>query len=153
MKFIISLCLLFSCLQVQAQKGAHSSIMKVLKKNIPGKLFIFGKWNENGTEEFHLRYLGQVKTPDGRIFKFVNYTWHWGLAHRATSRLMVYNDRHQYLGNYYFTVISDLPETLTKGRLIFAPCDKKRITRINVTRGIPKTLFVECRGDIYSFQE
>lgn len=154
MKFIISLCLLLPCLHAQAQKGAASGIMKVLKKNIPGKLFIFGKWNEKeGTEEFHLKYLGQVKTRDGRIFKFVNYTWHWGLSHRATSRVMVYNDRNQYLGNYYVSVISDLPETLTKGRLIFSPCDKKPSTRINVTQGIPKTFFVECQGDFYSFQE
>lgn len=53
--------------------------LKVLRKNIIGKEFIFGKWNVKGGTETHLKYLGQVKTSTGKIYKIMNSVWIWGL--------------------------------------------------------------------------
>lgn len=74
----------------------------VLKKNIIGKEFTFGKWNKVGDTETNLTYLGSIKTKHGKIYKIMNYVWIWGLSGRATNRILIFNDRNQYLGNYYY---------------------------------------------------
>ncbi|GGD44460.1 hypothetical protein GCM10011514_05560 [Emticicia aquatilis] len=131
---------------------------KVLKKGIVDSLFIFGKWTETGQTETHLKYLGQVTTKRGRTFKIVNSIWFWGLSHRATSRILVFNVRNQYVGNYYLTMTYDLPTKLKNGKLIFnntdTNCDKKKSTIINLKNGIPKQFFRKCKdkyGDICTF--
>ena len=84
--------------------------------------------------------------------------WFWGLSHRATSRILVFNGNNQYLGNYYVTVTSDLPTKMENGTLIFKntdeDCDKKLTTIVNLKNGLPKQFFRKCKGkygDIYSF--
>lgn len=47
--------------------------LKVLHKNVVGKEFVFGKWNEKGGTETHLTYLGSVKTKKGKTYKIMNY--------------------------------------------------------------------------------
>ncbi|MBP6431288.1 MAG: hypothetical protein KA319_05935 [Ferruginibacter sp.] len=141
------------------QSPTKSIYQIVLEKNIKNKKFVFGKWNEKGGMETHLKYLGLVKTKKGRILKIVNYSLYWGLAHRATSRILFFNDRNQYLGDYYLTLVSDLPTKLNSGKLIFVnskscDCDKKLVTMINLKNGIPSSFFRKCKGqsgDIYAF--
>jgi len=153
--FILALALNFS---VHGQVNYHVH-QKVLENNIVDSLFIFGKWTKSGDTETHIKYLGKVKTSAGRVLKIMNSCWFWGLSHRATSRILIYNDKNQYLGNYYLTMINDLPYKLDKGRLFFSnegnkDCDKKIITSIDFSKGIPKTIFLKCdshRGDIYTF--
>lgn len=132
--------------------------LKVLRKNIIGKEFIFGNWNEKGGTETHLKYLGKVKTPDRKIYKFMNSVWVWGLSKRATNRILIFNEKNQYLGNYNVSVTLDLPTELHNGILIFrnldSNCDKKVASKINLKNGLPKEFFRECKnksGDIYSF--
>jgi hypothetical protein len=82
----------------------------------------------------------------------------WGLSNRATSRILVFNSRNQYVGNYYLTTSSHLPQKLEGGKLIFKntgkDCDKKLQTIVNLKNGLPKQFFRKCNGkygDIYSF--
>jgi hypothetical protein len=124
----------------------------VLKKGIVNKLFVFGKWTEQGGTETHLKYLGEITTKDGRTFKVMNYCWFWGLSKRATSRILVYNGRNQYVGNYGLTMTYDLPDKLQDGKLIFTnkdneDCDRSLVTRLDLNHGLPKEFFLKCKGD------
>jgi hypothetical protein len=132
--------------------------LKVLQKKLIGKELIFGKWNQKGGMETHLTYLGAVKTNQGRIFKIINYVWIWGLSQRATNRILIYNEKNQYVGNYYLTLKAHLPTKLKNRVLIFQntddSCDKNTITRVSLKNGLPQEFFRKCKndfGDIYSF--
>jgi hypothetical protein len=131
---------------------------QVLEKGIVDSLYVFGKWTEHGGSETHLKYLGQVTTKKGQIFKVVISSWIWGLSHRATSRILIFNNKNQYVGEYYVTTIYDLPTKLQSGNLIFEntddDCDKKLLTVVSLNNGLPKQFFRKCKGkfgDIYSF--
>ncbi len=85
--------------------------------------------------------------------------WYWGLAHRATSNILVFNKNNVYVGNYPLTMTYDIPDEIVDGKLIFKnddnpDCDKSVTTIIDLTQGIPKTIFIKCKGndgDLYSF--
>jgi len=133
--------------------------LEVLKKNIIGKEFTIGKWNEKGETETSLKYLGIVTTKNGKVYKIMNSVWYWGTSGRATSRILIFNDKNQYLGNYYVTSSSDLPTKLDNGFLIFentdSDCDKKVKTKVDFRNGIPKSFYRKCNnefGDIYNFE-
>ena len=152
---IMSFATVCSIGQVNDQKIRQ----QVLKKSIKDSLFVFGKWTKHGGSETHLKYLGQVTTRKGRRFKVVISNWFWGLSHRATSRILIFNDRNQYVGNYYVTMTTDLPTKMESGRLIFRntneDCDKNLVTTVNLKNGLPKQFFRKCKGqlgDIYSFE-
>ncbi|HWD88517.1 MAG TPA: hypothetical protein VG367_10350 [Mucilaginibacter sp.] len=131
----------------------------VLRKGVVGKTYVFGKWSENGDEETHLTYLGKVKTKSGHIFKIMNSSWFWGISRRATSRILVFNVKNQYVGDYALTMTYELPTSLEKGSLIFhntdSDCDKNAVTVIDLKSGLPKEFFRKCRqhdGDFYGFE-
>lgn len=133
--------------------------LKVLTKGIVDSTFIFGKWTEKGGMETHLTYLGQVTTKTNKTYRIVNSVWLWGLSCRATSRILVFNEKNQYVGDYYVTTIPDLPVRLDKGRLVFKnevddDCDKRVVTFVNLKNGLPKSFFRKCTGnsgDFYAF--
>ncbi len=132
---------------------------QVLEKGIVDSLFIFGKWKPGGQTETHLKYLGKVITKSGKIFKIVNSSWFWGLSRRATSRILIFNEKNQYLGGYYLTMTYDLPTSLENGNLIFhntdPDCDSKVVTIVDLKNGLPKAFFRECKdksGDMYGFE-
>jgi hypothetical protein len=142
-----------------AQVNDQSIQKEVLNKAIVDSSFIFGRWTENGDTEIHLKYLGQVRTRNGQTFKILNSISYWGLSHRATSRILVFNGTNQYLGNYYVAMTTDLPTRMKNGKLIFRnidnDCDKDVTTLIDLKNGLPKRFFRNCRGkygDIYSFE-
>jgi len=150
-----TLILLLSVLSVKGQDIRSL----VLEKGVVDSLFVFGKWNGKGQTETHLKYLGQVKTKTGQIFKIVNSSWYRGLAHRATSRILIFNERNQYVGNYCVTMVGDLPAKLQDGKLIFnntdEDCDTKLVTTVSFKNGLPKQFFRRCKGefgDIYQFE-
>jgi hypothetical protein len=131
---------------------------KVLQKAIVDSSFVFGKWTEKGGTETHLKYLGQVTTKHGHTFKILNSSWFWGLSHRATSRILVFNDKNKYIGNYPLTLTTDLPTKMENGKLIFKntdeDCDKNLETMVDLRNGLPRQFFRKCKGkdgDIYSF--
>lgn len=147
-----------SCYQVNGQVKTPDYRKIVLQKAIIDSTLIFGKWTAEGGLETRLTYLGKVTTQKGQTFKIVNSIFIWGLSQRATSRILVFNNADQYLGNYYLTTTSDLPSQMKNGRLLFkntdSACDKKVITFINLRKGLPQQFFRKCTetvGDFYSF--
>ena len=151
--------LLFIIAGVNAQVNDNKIRQQVLNKSITDSTFIFGKWNTNGNTETHLKYLGEVRTVNGTVFKLMNSIWVWGLSHRATNRILVFNNKNQFVGNYYVTTTDDLPDKLENNKLIFTnsnkqTCDIKLITEIDFSNGLPKSFFIKCKGtdgDIYTF--
>jgi len=144
---------------IVAQVNDHNKRQHVLGRGVVDSLFVFGKWNEKGQTETHLKYLGQVTSSNGRIFKIMNSSLIWGLSHRATSSILIFNDKNQYVGNYYLASVDDLPDKLENGYLVFTnydneSCDKKLITKVDFTKELPKYIFLKCKGkwgDLYHF--
>jgi len=132
---------------------------QVLEKGLVDSLFVFGTWTENGQTETHLKYLGQVTTTEGKTLKVMNSIWIWGASRRATTRLLVYNDKNEYVGNYVLHITSDLPDRMVNGKLIFTNrdnegCDLNLTTEIDISQGLPPSIFIQCKdvwGDSYRF--
>jgi hypothetical protein len=139
-------------LPVTGQTNDNEIRRQVLEKNVVDSLFVFGKWTKDGDTETHLKYLGQVKTIDGKTYKIMNSVWFWGLSHRATNRILIFDEKNQYVGNYSLKMTYDLPDKLENGKLVFSNkkkenCDKEIITAIDFSKGIPKEIFMKCEGE------
>ena len=116
--------------------------------------------NLKDSTETYLRYLGVVSSRNGRTYKIMTSIWIWGLSHRATTRLLIFDKKNQYIGNYYLGSIYNLPSKINKNTLIFSnekenpDCDPKIFTTVSFAAGIPKQFFRKCSGpygDIYQF--
>ena len=131
----------------------------VLRHDSIGVKYVFERTKKDDHNRTEITYLGKLRAKDNRIFKILISRWYWGLAPRATSRIVVYNGQNQYLGNYYVGMTYDLPTKIDDNNLVFENkerknCDPKIVTRISFGSGLPKQFFIECKnklGDIYSF--
>lgn len=144
-----------------AQVNPFKAYQTVLQYAQVGKEYSFDKSRENDLDSLVVAYLGQIATTKGRILKFVTSRWYWGSVPRATSRIVVFNEKNQYLGDYYLTMTYDVPDRIEGTSLIFindknAPCTSNLVTKVNFRKGIPKQFFLKCKGemgDIYTFQQ
>ena len=129
-------------------------------QNQIGKTFAFDRSEKESYNRTEITYLGKLRAKGGRVFKILISRWYWGRVPRATSRILVFNNKNQYLGTYYVGMTYDLPNYIEKNALVFKNemrkgCDKKIITRISFTNGLPKQFFIECEnklGDFYFFE-
>lgn len=155
---ILTLITLFAIPAV-GQISDNSIWQQVLKENKVDSVFVFGRWTINGGTETHLKYLGQVTTSKRQIFKIMNSCFFCGLSRRATSQILIFNGKNQYVGNYHLWTTYDLPDKLENGVLIFRntdkeECDKSIVTKVDLTKGLPERIFLRCEeenGDLYSF--
>ncbi len=155
---VINIVLFLISISVNGQVKDSKIRQDVLAKGVIDSLYIFGKWAAKGQSETHLKYLGIVKNKNGKIFKVINSSWFWGISKRATSRILIFNNRNKYVGNYYVNMVHDLPTKLRNGKLIFKnisnDCDNQVTTIIDLRNGLPKQFFRKCTnndGDILSF--
>lgn len=156
---ILSTFIIFYSFSVIAQINDNKIRLSVLKKGIIGRTFVFGKWTKDGNTETHLKYLGSVTTTKGKTYKIMTSAWYWGLSHRATSILLIYSKQNQHIGSYHVGSVVDLPNQLMTGKLLFdnndnPDCDKMATTIVDLSHGLPKQLFIKCKGeygDLYSF--
>lgn len=162
MKHIFSLYLILLLVNYNLFGQANDDSIRqiVLKNNIIDSLYVFGQWNETDGTETHLKYLGLIKSKE-QNFKIMTSSWFWGLSKRATSRILIFDEKNEYIGNYYVGMTYDLPEKIENNQLIFFhsktdECDKEKVTRLSFDNGIPNEFFLECKngyGDIYSFDK
>jgi hypothetical protein len=144
-----------------AQSKPDKDRQLVLQRNKPGKTYVFDRSKKGHYNRRELTYLGKLKTNDGRVFKILTSIAFSGSSPKATSRILLFNNKNQYTGNYYVGMIDDLPGKIENNALVFdnkkrVNCDPALVTRIPFNNGMPKQLFVPCRnnkGDIYSFSE
>lgn len=156
MKPLYILVLLFSINLSSAQLKKHTDYRKiVLEKSIVGKKFTFGKWDEKGNDELQLTYLGKIKSRN-KTYKIMNSIWYWGSG-RATSRILIFNSRNKFLRDYYLTLTCEVPKLIKNNLLQFQyDCDKinkKEITNISFSKGIPEYLVVKSGGLISTFDK
>lgn len=155
---LLSLLIQATVLGSKAQVNDHTIRQRVLERSVIDSTFVFGKWTATGGTETQLRYLGEVKTNSNKTFKVMNSIWIWGDSEHATNRILIFNGKNQYMGEYYISTTDDMPTKLRNGVLIFenivADCDKNLITEIDLTRGLPVRFFRKCKGefgDLYNF--
>lgn len=161
MHLLLGILLFSICTSGYSQINETHLRKTVLEKNIPDSLFVFGKWSENGQTETHLKYLGSITTKNKKVFKILTSTWIWGLSKRATNRILIFNNKNQYIGEYSVEIVDDLPKKFKNGYLIFInsdsdDCDPKAISKIDLNNDLPKNFFVECKngsGSIYTFSK
>jgi hypothetical protein len=126
----------------------------VLRKGIKDSLFIFDFSRPNDHNETQLKYLGILKSKDGRAFKIMSYCWIWGLSKRATNRILIYDRNNRYLGNYKLDMKYELPQKIENNELFFNVKDDKNAksvqTRISFAKGLPRQIFIE-NGNLYIF--
>jgi hypothetical protein len=154
-----ALTLIILSLKTFGQVKDQNIRLQVLKHNIIGREFVF-KSKDNSTTQ--LTYLGFLHSKKGTPYKIMNSVWLWGQAHRATSRILIFNKDYKYFGNYPLTMIDDLPSFIKDDNLVFtnkqsgSNCDTKLTTCVNFKQGIPNKVFRKCSGndgDIYTFNK
>jgi len=154
---ILLLCVSFNIAYGQAVNKTQCK--KVLIKGCVDSTYTFGKWTQDGQTETHLKYLGQVVTKSGNAFKLINSVFFWGLSHRATSTILIFDSKNQYVG-CYLSHTSDLPTRIKNGNLIFEnlanDCDSTLTTIVDLKNGLPRQFFRKCKGklgDLYRFEK
>lgn len=156
-KLFIALLLLplLSSAQVNHFKAYQITLQYAQK----GRVHSFDKSRKDDHDSLVVVYLGRIVTKKGGILKFLTSRWYWGLAPRGTSRIVIFNEKNQYLGDYYVTMTYDVPDKIEGKNLVFisnknsSNCPPGFVTRISFRNGIPKQFFVKCNGDIYSFKQ
>jgi len=159
MRHIISILILFFSTCAFCQVNDSLIRLQVFNNEIVDSVFVFGKWTKNGETQTELMYLGQITTDSGKVFKIINSSWIWGLSKRATNRILIYDSKNKYIGNYSLNTKLDLPDRLEESQLIFNnldkdECDKSIITKIDLKQGFPMQIFIKCKGlegDIFVF--
>lgn len=154
---ILAFSLTFSFSQVNYQRAFRL----VLEGDAIGKEYSFGQEKGANHDSLVLIYLGDVKTDKGHVLKILTSRWYWGLSPRATSRIIIFNQKNQYLGDYYLTMTNDIPDKIEDNSLIFTNdnannCTPNLVTKISFKKGIPKRFFLRCKdelGDMYSFDQ
>lgn len=159
-RFVLFILLFLASHQLFGQDYSDSIRQLVLKQNNIDSLYVFGEWNDQDGNETHLKYLGTIKGPK-QTYKIMTSCWIWGHSKRATSRILVFNSKNQYLGNYNLTLRSQLPTRITNNQiefLIYISPDglKKSISRLGFERGIPNQFFLANKdgsGNFYHFDK
>jgi hypothetical protein len=154
-KFSFVIFSLFLCFTAVGQSRDNSIRAKVLQENIIGKKFVFDYSKKGDHDETQLTYLGILKAGNGKQFKIMSYCWIWGISKRATNRILVYNARNKYLGNYYLTTTDELPIKIESNQLIFKVKGDASINattnKISFIKGIPKSIYLKD-DNIYNFE-
>lgn len=156
--FILCHVVYFSFGQVNHQRAFQLALQR---DNI-GKEYSFSQTKVENHDSLVLVYPGKITTANGRILKILTSRWYWGLAPRATTRIIIFNDENQYLGDYHLTMTYEVPDKIEKTSLVFV-IDKgkestyKPTTKVNFKRGIPRQFFVETEdsgaGDVFVFAQ
>ncbi|MFT6244877.1 MAG: hypothetical protein ACJA0U_002080 [Salibacteraceae bacterium] len=159
-RFIVILVLLFNSVYNSFSQTEDDSIrLVVLNNDKIGEEYKFGEWKETGDTETQLIYMGEIKALKS-TYKIMTSCWIWGLSQRVTSRILVFNEFDELIGNYY-VYLTDLPEKIENNKLVFLhskskECDKTMITRLSFDNGIPNEFFLECKdgsGELYTFDK
>jgi len=118
--------------------------LKVLLTNNIDSTYVFGNWTDSTTET-HLTYLGSLTTEDGKSFKILTSSWIWGLSHRATNRILIYDENNLYLGNYYIDSFDELPTKLDGSNLVFETLIDNDLIAVNVELkdGLPDCIITD----------
>ena len=133
----------------------------MLERDEVGKAISFDQTKGQDYDSLVLIYLGDIKTKKGQHLKILTSRWYWGISKRGTSRIVVFNNKNQYLGDYYLSMTYEVPDKIQGKSLVFinktgSDCTPNVVTKVSFQNGIPKSFFLKCKGeygDIYSFAQ
>ena len=143
------------------QINHNKAFQAALEHGEIGKEISFSKTKGTDYDSQVLVYLGDIQTKKGQHLKILTSRWYWGISPRATSRIILFNQKNQYLGDYYLTMTNEVPDKVEGSSLVFinnkeSHCTPNLVTKISFRNGIPKSFFLPCKGkfgDIYSFAQ
>jgi hypothetical protein len=157
--FAIALCMIFT-FAAFAQKNPGKDWETVLGRNKVGKKYVFNRSKKGHYNQTELTYLGKIKTNDGRTFKVLTSTVFFGNSPAATNKIVVFNNKNQYVGNYSFGADFNLPHKIENNVLVFDQknagkvSDPSGVSRISFEEGLPKQMLVgNKKGELYTFSD
>lgn len=140
--------------------GQAKILKSVLKKNDIGKVYSFdSSTKKDGFDKIFIRYLGRIKMSEGKEINVLSWSRIWGKNRHTSGTIYIYDNVNKCIGKYTLGSSLDLPAKIENKILIFknknkSNCDSTLVTKIDFSKGIPKDIFIKCKGssgDIYSF--
>lgn len=133
--------------------------VKALVDNTIGKEYQYRFVDRKDCNNTKIKYLGIVTTKKNEKFKLLNSFFVLGQSCRGVSRIVIYDTKNKYIGNYYVGMPYNLPDTLIANNLIYLKnnddCNVKKGTKISFEQGLPKNIFIPCdnldSGDLYTY--
>jgi len=143
----------------QEKDFQEKAIELILGEHKPGIEYFFRIGLKNDVKAYQITYLGDIKTRNSRVLKFLNTITYSGYnedAKHASATVDIYDNFNQYMGSYQVGPDVSLPSAIEGSTLVFSynneDCNKK--TAIDFADSIPNKVFIKCKdgmGDIYSF--
>lgn len=145
---LILTCFILQAVISYAQANHKKAFYLALRHNEIGKEISFSKTNGEDDDSLALVYLGNIKTKGGRHLKILTSRWYRGTSPGATSRIIIFNQKNQYLGDYYLAMTDDVPDKIKGSFLVFinnkeSDCTPDLITKISFRKGIPERFFLK----------
>ena len=133
--------------------------VKALVNNVIGREYQYNFVKRKDCNNTRIKYLGVVTTINKEKFKLLNSFYVVGPSCRGVSRIVIYNMKNRYIGNYYVGMPDNLPDTLINNNLIYLKdndgCNVKKGTKISFEEGLPETIFIPCSnldtGDLFTY--
>ena len=133
--------------------------LKVITDSVIGKKYYYDFTKVADCNKTCISYLGQIKTDKNKSYKILTCFYVHGQSCRGASRIVIYDLDNKYIGNYFVTMPSDLPDTIINNNLVYSKvnldCKFRKGTKISFENGLPETIFIPCdkadNGDLYSF--
>jgi hypothetical protein len=144
----------------QTSFGQGKVLLSVSKKDKVNKIYSFdSSTKENGYDKTFVKYLGNIQTDRGEVFKVLSLARIWGKNRHTSGVIYIYNYINKFVGKYSLGSSSDLPDKVADNHLFFtnrhkSDCDSKMVTEVDFSKKIPKEIFLKCKdasGDIYTF--
>lgn len=118
--------------------------LKILEENTVGKKYYFDFTGNKDCNQSFMCYLGEIANDEGVRYKVLTSFYVHGQSCRGTSRIVIYNSDHVYLGNYYVSLPKELPKKIRHNELVFARTgstgNHRRQGRIAFTEGTPAAI-------------
>ena len=156
---LVIVAAVFFSSRVMSQQNFLAYSQMVLNKNEAGVSTAFSRTSGVEKDSLVLTYLGTVKDITGRRYKVLTSIWFWGISSRATSRIILFDMKNAYIGDFHLTMIDELPVRIVDDKLVFN-CKKMLDAKtplefeINFSNGIPSTIFLyedDKHGSEYEF--
>lgn len=126
--------------------------MSTVRKNKTNKVFIYDSTStKDGLYKVYVTYLGNV-TTSGKEMKVVIKKIVWGPNQHNSGAIYFFDNMNLYVGKYNLGSGFDLPEKIRNNQLIFKntykkDCNSNLITSIDLSKELPKQIFLKCKGD------
>lgn len=147
--------------------------LSIIHNNKPGKIFIIdhskpftykddeGRMHKGKNYDSSIwKYLGNVKMKNGRTVKLLTKSSYYGPQPHGNGWILVYDISNRYIGKYLMGSVSEIPDELKDGEMVFETlfgsmkCRTGLIKTVFLKNGLPQTFYLGCKdgyGSSYGF--